>query len=80
MGAPHADLHTRAKNHWKHKYYGDYCGSYKPDDLVPIRRFPRTENGEKFISKPADVDPSRPVDPVEKRVIACGLRRTSPLQ
>ena len=52
----------------------------KPNDIVPIRRFPRSLLGEEFISEPPTLDSASPVDPNETRVIACGLRRTSNLE
>ena len=50
-------------------------------DLVPIRRFPTDVfTGDEKISDPPLQSENSPVDPVDDRVIASGLRRTSDIE
>ena len=50
-------------------------------DIVPIRRFPTDVfTGDEKISDPPLQSENSPVDPVDHRVIASGLRRTSDIE
>ena len=49
----------------------------KPNELVPIRKFPRSIIGQETVSDPPLLDESLPLDADEERIIASGIiRRT----
>ena len=47
------------------------------NDLVPTRRFPTDDTGVETISEPSLHSDTSPVDPLDERILASGLRRTS---
>ena len=47
---------------------------------IPIRRFPADGDGHEKISNPPTIDENAPIDPIDDRIIGCGLARTTPLE
>ena len=47
---------------------------------IPIRKFPADGDGHEKISNPPTIDENAPIDPIDDRIIGCGLARTTPLE
>ena len=50
------------------------------NDLLPTRRFPTDDTGVETISDPPLQSDTSPIDPIDERIIASGLRRTSKVE
>ena len=51
-----------------------------PNEIVPIRRFPTDSSGDEIISEPPQQSDNSPIDPVDPRCLASGLKRTSKIE
>ena len=65
----------------KRTYFADIVPDLNStNDLVPTRRFPRAVTGDEKISDPPLQTDNSPIDAVDHRVVASGLRRTSKIE
>ena len=62
-----------------------YIADIVPDpnnvnEIIPIRRFPNDSSGNEIISEPPQQSDNSPIDALELRCLASGLKRTSKIE
>ena len=50
------------------------------NEIVPVRRFPIDSNGDEIIGDPPQQSDNSPIDALELRCLASGLKRTSKIE